>query len=68
MENPAIKHFDRVILKIRYRAPWRSTLGRLAHGELWMPAVEASLRVLSAVESSRPLKASAMPLSEFGTE
>lgn len=45
MEYPAIKHFDRVILKIRYRAPWRSTLGSLAHGELWMTAVEPSLWV-----------------------
>ena len=43
--------------------PWRSMLGNLAHGELWMIAVEPSLWVLSAVESSRPLRASAMPLS-----
>lgn len=39
-----------------------------AHGELWMIAVEPSLWVLSAVESSRPLRASAMPLSESGTD
>uniref|UniRef100_A0A9L0K3D7 Translocase of inner mitochondrial membrane 17B n=1 Tax=Equus asinus TaxID=9793 RepID=A0A9L0K3D7_EQUAS len=50
-------------LRCRTPAPWRSTLGSLAHGGLWMIAVEPSLWVSSAAESSRPSRASVMPLS-----